>query len=237
MSTYILVHGSWVGGWCWDRLRPLLERDGNRVLTPTMSPASADSTRETEVDLTTHIDHIASLLREEDLVDVILVGHSYGGMVASGVMASPEAHRIAQVIYVDAFVPKSGQSAFDILPWLADAMNPIVEMPWAAAPMDFSSLGVTAAEDLAWIADNVTNLPLRTHSQPLPSGSESRLSEIPVTYVLCTGQPLFNDEAARAVQRGFTVLELDSGHMPMITCPDKLATTLSGITAGIASIR
>jgi len=202
-----------------------------------MTPASTDSARDADVDLTTHIDHIVSLLRDEDLVDVILVGHSYGGMVVSGVMASPEAHRITHVIYVDAFVPESGQSAFDILPWLADAMIPIAEMPWAAAPMDFSNLGVTAAEDLKWIADNVTHLPLRTHSQPLPSGSESQLSKIPVTYMLCTGQPLFNDEAARAVQRGFSLIELDSGHMPMITCPDKLASTLTGITAGNASIR
>lgn len=118
MTTFLLVHGSWAGGWNWARLRPFLEQAGHRVLTPSLTGlADRGHLAGPDIGLSTHIDDITRLLEWEDLDEVVLVGHSYGGMVVTGVLGRvPE--RLARVIYLDAFRPRPGQAAFDILPEL-----------------------------------------------------------------------------------------------------------------------
>src|SRR6185295_1250547 len=114
MATFVVAHGAWSAGWAWKKMRPLMRAAGHELWAPTYTGlgervhlASAD------VSLDTHIQDIVAVLETEDLNDVILIGHSYGGMVATGVADRARA-RIKHVIYVDAFAPKDGQSVLDL---------------------------------------------------------------------------------------------------------------------------
>jgi pimeloyl-ACP methyl ester carboxylesterase len=231
MATFVLVHGSWLGGWSWSRFRPRLLAAGHDVWAHSLTGlgdrrhlAAAD------VGLSTHIGDIVDLLRCEDLSEVILVGHSYGGMVVTGVAAAvPE--RIGQVVYVDAFVPQTGQSAFDILPWLRDAFaNTAAAEPWAVAPFDFSALGVEDDADLRWITGLATAMPRKTHEEPVPPGSEEVLGTRPVTYLQCAAQPLMDAVAADVAGRGFRVVRLlGVGHLGLITHPEEITLELLAV--------
>src|SRR5947208_6414024 len=116
MATFVLVHGTGHGGWCWQKMVPLVRTAEHEVYTPTLSGVSDRShLLDCGVDLTTHITDVASLLFYEDLSDVILVGHSYAGMVITGVAAkAPE--RLKQLVYLDAYLPDDGQSELDLWP-------------------------------------------------------------------------------------------------------------------------
>ena len=109
MATFVLVHGAWFGGWCWQKVIPLLEAAGHEVYAPTLTGlAERASELSPEVGLDTHIQDIVGLLEEKNLHGVMLVGHSYGGMVITGVVDQvPE--RIAHVVYLDTFVPRDGE--------------------------------------------------------------------------------------------------------------------------------
>src|ERR1700750_3159838 len=85
-AIYVLVHGAWHGGWCWDKFTPLLKSAGHQVFTPTLTGLGERSHLLTsQTDLMTHVQDIVNVLEYENLNDVILVGHSYAGMVISGV--------------------------------------------------------------------------------------------------------------------------------------------------------
>ena len=115
MATFVVAHGAWSAGWAWKKMRPLLRDKGHELFTPTYTGVGERAHLATpEVGLETHIQDILAVLEAEDLSGIVLVGHSYGGMVATGV-ADRAASRIAQLIYLDAFVPRSGQSLFDLL--------------------------------------------------------------------------------------------------------------------------
>lgn len=228
MATYVLVHGSWGSAWHWHRVRPLLEAQGHRVLTPTLLGLGerADHASE-DVGLGAHIDDVVGLLDEEGLADAVLVGHSYGGMVVTGV-AARSAGRVDQVVYVDAFAPDPGQSAFDILPWLVDAFSADVdaERPWAIPPMDFAALGVEDPADLAELTARATAMPRLTHEEPLPTDERDVLQAMKATYVWCTRQPLFADVAAAMRTRQIETVELDTGHYPMLSDPKSMVRLL-----------
>ena len=113
MAAIVVCHGAWGGGWAWRRMRAPLRAKGHELFTPSYT-GLGERFRFTSpsVGLATHIEDVAALLFCEDLSGVVLIGHSYGGMVATGV-ADREAGRIAQIIYLDAFVPQDGQSVAD----------------------------------------------------------------------------------------------------------------------------
>ena len=116
MTNFVLVHGAWRGGWCWRRVARVLRAAGHDVLTPTLTGLGERAhlmTRETN--LSAHIQDVLAVLRWEGLSDVVLCGHSYGGMVVSGV-ADQAPERIRSLVYLDAFVPKDGESVFELLP-------------------------------------------------------------------------------------------------------------------------
>ena len=115
-ATFVLVHGAWLGGWCWKKVTPLLRAAGQEVFAPTLTGLGERSHLfSPEVGLDTHIEDIIAVLEYEDLTDVILVGHSYAGMVIAGV-AQKAAHRLAELVYLDSFLPESGKSLDDYLP-------------------------------------------------------------------------------------------------------------------------
>ncbi|WP_210590201.1 alpha/beta fold hydrolase [Streptomyces sp. GESEQ-35] len=227
MSTFVLIHGSWGGGWVWDRMRPVLEEAGHRVLTPTLTGfAEKHDLSRPEVGLSTHVREIADLLTIEEVDNAILVGHSYGGMVITGVVALvPD--RISQIVYVDAFAPITGESAFAVLPWLEDAFTAPEGGPdWEVAPLDPRALG--ADEDGAtWLEGRLTPMPLLTHAEPLGPGSEDVLEGKEVTYIHCAAQEFFNDTAAAAAKRGFRLVTLtEVTHVEVLVQPRVLAREL-----------
>src|SRR6516165_3544593 len=116
MSTFVLVHGAWQGASTWDLIVPKLQAAGHRVFTPSLKGLGEDSLRlSPAVNLDSHIDDVAGILRRENLDRVTLVGHSYAGMVITGV-AETESGRLIRLIYVDAFVPNDGECVLDLLP-------------------------------------------------------------------------------------------------------------------------
>ncbi|MGH8724055.1 MAG: alpha/beta fold hydrolase, partial [Burkholderiales bacterium] len=111
MTTFVLIHGAWHGGWCWRFVRPLLK--GHEVFAPSLTGlGERKHLVRADIGLDTHIEDVAALLEMEDLKDVVLVGHSYGGMVITGAAARAPA-RIQRLVYLDAFVPESGKCALE----------------------------------------------------------------------------------------------------------------------------
>ena len=116
MSTFVLVHGAWQGASTWDLIVPKLQTAGHKVFAPVLTGLGEDSHRlSPAVNLGSHIDDVAGILERENLHGVTLVGHSYAGMVITGV-AERESGRVSRLIYVDAFIPDNGESALDLLP-------------------------------------------------------------------------------------------------------------------------
>src|SRR5580700_6619085 len=115
-ATFVLVHGAWHGGWCFARVAEILRAQGHRVFTPTLTGLGERvHLASTEITLSTHVTDIVNVVRYEDLHDVVLLGHSYGGMVISGVVeVVPE--RVGALVYLDAFVPENGESLLDLVP-------------------------------------------------------------------------------------------------------------------------
>ena len=169
MSTFVVCHGAWSAAWAWKKVRPLLRAAGHEIFTPTYTGLGERAHQVARsINLETHIGDVLAVLDCEDLRDVVLVGHSYGGMVATGV-ADRAAERIAKLVYLDAFVPENGQSVFDMLPAqertrrqeAARAEGDGWLLPPNPPPSD------TSAEDIAWITPRRRWQPIGTFAQPL----------------------------------------------------------------------
>ena len=138
MATFVLVHGSWHGGWCWQKVARLLRQPGHEVYTPTLTGLGERShlaTKKSGLEL--HIQDILNVLEFEDLHEVVLVGHSYAGLVITGV-AERAPGRVARLVYLDAFIPHAGQSAFAMLLKLRFVISPY-------APKAAKIINVTSA--------------------------------------------------------------------------------------------
>ena len=218
MTTHVLVHGSCLGGWVWERVRPRLEARGYRVLAPSLTGLSDRAhLAGPDVGLSTHIQDIARLIEWEDLTDVVLTGASYAGMVITGV-AGVVPERIAHLVYLDAFRPTPGQSAFDQLPHLpAQLGEPPAEHPWGfALPADLRPFGIDDPADLAFLHRRTTPMPILTHREPLPAPIRSPATPIPTTYVQGAALPIFRDVAEQAGKDG---ARLSCGPTPRTSFP------------------
>jgi pimeloyl-ACP methyl ester carboxylesterase len=181
------------------------------------------------VDLTTHITDIASLLWYEDLTDVVLVGHSYAGMVITGVAAQAPA-RLKQLVYLDAYLPEQGQSESDLWPaaMRAEILADIAAGRGVRQPPSLTFMGITDPEMGDWVKLRLTPHPLATYNQPADVG-DARSAALPHVYIHCTaGQTtaLFAPFAARARASGWQVHEIAAGHMVMLTMPLELSEIL-----------
>ena len=230
MAVFVVAHGAWTGGWFWTKLRPLLQAQGHAVFTPTCTGVGERShLAHAHIDLDHHINDVLQVLHFEDLRDVVLIGHSYGGMVATGV-ADRAPERIAQVIYLDAFVPRDGDSVMSLLPpelrlRMADATAATGDgwrLPPNPMPPD------TSADDLAWAVPRRLPQSIKTFTQPLAlTGAVDRL---PRSYLYCNRAgpgDAFRPFAERAQREpGWRYLELDASHNPQVTMPETLARLL-----------
>ena len=237
MATFVLVHGAWHGGWCWEKVVPLLEAAGHAVYAPTLTGlAERAAELSPDVGLDTHIQDVTALLQEKNLYGVILVGHSYGGMVITGVVdAVPE--RIAHLVYLDTFVPRDGESMADISPIVIRLLRKQAQAHgdgWRVDPQ--GTYGVTTEPDLSWVRRSVTPQPLKTLEQPLHLKNPAIVSAKPRTHIECTGGGFFfslmQHIADVAIPRshpreaGWRLRRLPTGHDAMITMPRELANLL-----------
>ncbi|MFJ4274330.1 alpha/beta fold hydrolase [Streptomyces coelicoflavus] len=229
MTAFVLVHGSWTGGWHWELVRPHLEAAGHRVYTPSLTGLGDRHHLAAEgVGLSTHVDDISLLLEWERLEDVVLVGHSYGGMVITGAAARvPE--RVGQLVYIDAFLPRTGESAWDLLPWQRAAFQGLrlEQQPWLLRPADFNAV-FPGLDDFD--TTRLTPMPVRTHEEPLAAAPEP--GSIAAAYLHCTAAPdAFGEMARRAEADGMNVSATDAGHMVISTRPFEVARVLLNAAA------
>lgn len=219
-ATFVLVHGAWLGGWCWKKVIPRLRAAGHVVFAPTLTGLGERAHLLTpEIDLDTHIEDVVAVLEYEDLTNVVLVGHSYAGMVIAGV-AQKAAPRLTELVYLDSFLPENGKSVDGYLP------APHASVDGRVKPLDpRTAFGVKRETDLAWMAPRLRDHPARADSQPVDL---SRTVTLRQTYIRCSPNiPCFLEAAERAKRQGLQLFELISaGHCPMITQPDELVKIL-----------
>ncbi|MEU2222136.1 alpha/beta fold hydrolase [Streptomyces sp. NPDC018347] len=207
MATFLLVHGAWHNGRSWDRVVPLLEAAGHRVLAPSLS-GYGDKAHllSPEIGLGTHIDDVVGLIEDEHLHDVVLVGHSYAGMVISGV-ANRVPKRIAHLVFLDAMVPEDGETAVDVLPVTKQLIDLAVD-GWRVPPMPESPpplglFGVTDPDDLAWLRSMLSDQPVRCLREPVLL-DEPAARTIPHTHPLPRGPAGGHHPASRPGRRTST---------------------------------
>jgi pimeloyl-ACP methyl ester carboxylesterase len=238
MATYVLVHGGGHGGWCYQRIARMLRSAGHEVYTPTMTGEGERSHLVgPQVDLDLHIEDITAVLRYEDLRDVILVGHSYGGMVITGAAAmAPD--RIGKLVYLDAANPKNGESLVDVagpMMTMARAAGQTVdgvELVLLPSPEAGLFYGVTDPADLAWMADRLTPHPWACFEQPLELRDEAGYAKIPQYHIVCTSTLATRDAGLMAEARAAGRLwDIDTGHDLMITEPERVADALAAVAA------
>ena len=240
MSTFVFVSGGWHGGWCWQRVAQRLRDRGHDVYTPTLT-GLGDRVHlyRDDIDLELHITDIINLLRWEDLDSVVLVGHSYGGMVITAV-ADRIPERLDRVVYLDALWPEDGETCADVIGQVAaesvtalraDAERP----PRLANGLEAANmLGITDPDDAAWVAERLTPQPPATLFQPVRLQRDAPV--IPVLFIGCGAQQMEGPELsfARASARAahdptVEVVVLDGPHNAMLTHPDEVVELLAGL--------
>lgn len=234
MTTFLVAHGAWSSAFAWKRMHPLMRARGHELIVPSLTGlGDRFHLASASIDLEMHIRDLQQVMFHEDLRDLVLVGHSYGGMVATGV-ADREAARIRKLVYVDAFAPRDGQSLLDLLhPAMREQMLEVSasqgdgwRVPATPLPPD------TPADDVAWITPRRHAQPVETVRQKLRLLNGGPRS--PCHYVYCLkpmpGDP-FRQFAQRAKAEGWGYDELDSTHNPHLTIPGVYAELLDRIAA------
>ncbi|HEX4096087.1 MAG TPA: alpha/beta hydrolase [Caulobacteraceae bacterium] len=229
MATIVVAHGAWSAGWAWRKMRPLMAARGHALWTPTYTGLGERShLASPQVNLETQITDIVQVLEMEDLADVVLVGHSYGGMVATGV-ADKVPGRLQRVIYLDAFVPEDGDSLATLAGQTPEAMRASADDGWRAPPRPVPA--DTPEADREWIAARRMSHPVECFCQPIHlTGAGAHL---PRHYIYALKKDP-RDSFGRFYQQakttpGWTAHEIDSSHNPHITVPETLAEMLDGI--------
>jgi len=215
--TYVLIHGAWSGGWDYAKVDSILTAEGDRVFRPTLTGVGERAhLSNARVNLTTYITDVINVIRFENLHNVILVGHSFGGMVISGV-AEQIPERIRQLIYLDAMVPNDGESAKAVCGELWEAMmKQNIRDSVMAYP--FGTPKPTPPHDIPQ--------PLKTFTEPLRI-SNSQAKKIPAAFVLMTRNGKSDADkdkmgVARARARNWKVYTLEGGHYAMREQPGNL---------------
>jgi pimeloyl-ACP methyl ester carboxylesterase len=238
MSTFVLVHGAWHGGWCYKRVAVLLRKAGHEVYTPTLTGLGERShLMSPAVTLDTHIEDIVNVVRWEELSNIVLCGHSYGGMVITGV-SDRIPDKIHALVYLDAFVPNNGEAATDRMePGVRASINDDVRQHgdgYLMSPIPAAVFNVNA-RDAALVNQMCVKHPLKCFEQKIAlTGAFARVRKL--SYVLATdwgaqlaspfppiAEPLRHDP-------GWKVTDLKCGHDVMVDMPKETAEIL--IAAG-----
>lgn len=228
MATFVLVHGAWVGGLAWRPNAQALRRAGHEVYTPTLTGLGERRHLLTrDIDLGTHIKDVLSLIDYEDLSDIVLVGHSYGGMVVTGV-ADAVPDKISSLVYLDAFVPENGQALFNLVPPGGPQATTVPGAEWLMAPLPVEAFGEPSEEVLRFTERKTSPQPTSCFTQALMlSGGIDR---IPLrTYIYCndpepTAFTPFYEKLKR--KPGWNVRTLPCTHIAQLDMPNELTALL-----------
>ena len=228
-KTFVLVHGAWHGGWCWRRVSDLLEKRGHKVFTPTMTGLGERSHLiDPKVNLATHVTDIVNVIKWEGLSGIVLVGHSYGGAIISGV-AEQIGSAIGSIVFLDAFVPESGDSL------ATKASQPVREAIAALLDKgDTTMKPVSAAvfrvneKDRAWVDAMCTPHPLATFTDKITlTGARDRIAK--KAYIRAKGYPSVPFDGAQEklkADAAWRIYEMPCGHDAMVDMPDRLTEIL-----------
>jgi pimeloyl-ACP methyl ester carboxylesterase len=238
MTTFILIHGSWHNGSVWRKLQHVL--DSRQVISyaPTLGGFEAfDRPAAPNIGLHTHIQEVAQFIQSQANEPVILVGHSYSGLVITGV-AEIIPDEIAGLIYLDAFIPDSNQSLFDIMgPEQSASMRTRLvnaagrsakegaESVWLLPPGRPEDYSVTDADDIAWLQKEMPYTPVLTFEESVPLGNPLA-SLLPKYFIRCTAFDYLAPQEQKAIRLNWKTYRLPTGHDAMITMPDALADIL-----------
>ncbi len=236
-QTFVLVHGAWHGGWCWSRVADRLRTAGHQVFTPTQTGlGERKHLLSKDITLDTFIKDIVNVIEAEELSNVILVGHSFGGLAISGT-ADVMPDRIRHLVYLDSLMVEGGKSPFDSLPpdvvaarrKAAEETSGGLSLP-APPP---SAFGVSDAKDTDWVKRRLTPHPLGTYTSTLnikgPVGNN-----LPRTYIHCTTPSYAALQGSRnwvKAQQGWRWAEIATGHDAMVMAPEELTRMLIGVTS------
>lgn len=238
MADFVLIHGAWHGRWCWERLIPLLESAGHRVFAPSLTGlGDRAAALHPQINLETHIEDVASLIEDHRLSSVVLVAHSYAGMIGTAI-ADRKGELISRLIYVDAVVPLPHES------WSSthaqDTRNARLASarahPQFAFPAPTDNVFALSDEDWAWAKPQFSDHPAGTYEQTL-AFNPARVAKIPRLFIDCVSPPLPTIDVSRRRVRNRQCWEgawgdpkqvqtLASGHDPMISAPRELANLL-----------
>ena len=233
-KTFLVCHGAWSAGWAWKKMHPLMNKAGHRLVTPTYTGLGERAhLAHPAIDLETHVTDMLQVIKYEDLRDFVLIGHSYGGMVATGV-ADRARDGVKQLIYVDAFVPEGGQSLLD---FLADSEQRRMRegaksgdgwrVPPNPTPPD------TSLEDTAWLNERRVQTPINCFEAKL--GLSAPLT-LPRSYIYATRAAPSDTfgQFARKTKNDpdWHYHEIDASHSPNVTAPEALMALLEKIAAG-----
>jgi pimeloyl-ACP methyl ester carboxylesterase len=241
MATFVIVHGAFSGAHAWRWLRPLLREAGHDVFTPSLTGLGERAHLATpEIDLVTHVQDVAAVLHYEDLREVVLVGHSYGGMVITGV-AARTADRIRQLVYLDAEVPLDGECEFDLMP--SDERMAYEEAArsrgdgWRIPPPFSESFPPGTDPIVVWAVSRMVPQPITTFTQRLPTRAPG--TSPARSYVFCTegkeGQPTPPYVERIVADPAWRFVRLRANHVAHVTAPSELSAALidlAGDTTG-----
>jgi pimeloyl-ACP methyl ester carboxylesterase len=230
--AFVLIHGAWHGGWCWRTVASALRRAGHVVFAPSLTGLGERAhLADRAVNLDTHIQDVLGLLEMEDLTDVVLVGHSYGGMVVTGA-ANRVPERIKRLVYLDAFIPEDGKRLLDyVVPERAARMREEGERTGAVTPPPLSLWGIEKPEHVAFVKPREVKHPYGTMAQPIRLRRSDTFERLPRTFVYCSSPATgsFDQFAARfRNDPAWRFHELPTGHDAMILMPERVVEILLG---------
>jgi pimeloyl-ACP methyl ester carboxylesterase len=228
-GPFVLVHGAWHGGWCWRRVADRLTAKGRYVVAPTLTGVGERSHQASDsISLSTHVEDVVNEIKWKDLESVVLVGHSYGGMVITGVVEQVR-ERIAAIVYLDAFLPADGQSVSASATRRStppgETSAPLPE--YLVRPISAATFRVNA-KDAAWVDGKMTPHPRKCFTEPLRvTGAYASIAQ--KIYIRATDYPSAPFDAALGrckADRAWTTIEMKCGHDVMIDQPAELAAIL-----------
>ena len=228
-KTFVLVHGGWRGGWCWRRVADLLEKKGHKVFAPTMTGLGERShLLDAKINLATHVTDIVNVVKWEGLSDIVLVGHSYGGLIISGV-AEQMREAIGSIVFLDAFVPESGDNVADKASQpVREAIATLVQKGDSAMKPVPAAVFRVNEKDRAWVDGKCTPHPIATLTEKITvTGAHERVAM--KAYIRAKGYPSIpfdGTQAKVAANPAWRVYELPCGHDAMVDMPDRLTEIL-----------
>lgn len=230
-KTFVLVHGAWHGGWCWRRVADRLERMGHKVYAPTLTGLCDRSHLLTkDIGLDTHATDIANLVKWEGLGDIVLVGHSYGGMLLP-MIADKVGPSIASLVLLDAFYPEAGEGLLDLAsPRTKEALAAaIAKGDTTIAPIPAAAFNVNE-KDRAWVDKQCTPHPARTLVDKISAAAATAREKVGKKAYVRAGayaNVAFDAGLAKAkANAAWKTYTVPCGHDVMVDMPDRLVEIL-----------